>query len=198
MRPDHMSGWIRRVAADNLWNVVVIGSDKVQKRQDGTPVDLGDVDLGLPERVPAVNRAPLKLPPKGTANIKALLSKSDWFADMEPVDVQSLGDLANDPRAARRKYSEGRGLVIIYPISKDSIPMGVALKFDSRRDMQAPDHLFGIGLVFPDVERDGFAEEGTYYSVHPDWQVAAQEDDEVPEDREGNFSVDGDKVAPKL
>jgi hypothetical protein len=198
MRPDHMSGWIRRAAPDNLWNVVVIGSDKVQKRPDGSPVDLGDVDLGLSGPVPAVNRAPLKRPPRGTANIKALLSKSDWFADIEPADVQSLGDLAKDPRAVRRKYCEGRGLVIVYPISKDSIPMGVALKFDSRRDMQAPDNLFGIGLVFPDVEQDGLAEEGIYYSVHPDWEVAVQDDDEVPEDREGSFSVDGEKVAPKL
>jgi hypothetical protein len=197
MRPDHMSGWIRRAAPDNLWNVVVIGSDKVQKRPDGSPVDLGDVDLGLSEPVPAVNRAPLKLSPRGTANIKALLSKSDWFADLEPADVQSLGDLAKDPRAVRRKYCEGRGLVIIYPISKDSIPMGVALKFDSRRDMQAPDHLFGIGLVFPDVQRDGLAEEGIYYSVHPDWEVDVQDVDEVPEDREGSFTVDGEKVVPK-
>ena len=198
MRPDHMSGWIRRAAPDNPWNVVVIGSDKVQKRQDGSPVALGDVDLGLSELVPAVNRAPLKLPPRGTANIKALLSKSDWFADLKPADVQSLGDLARDPRAVRRKYCEGRGLVIIYPISKDSIPMGVALKFENRRDMQAPDHLFGMGLIFPDVEREWLAEEGTYYSVHPDWEVAVLEDEEVPEDREGNFSVDGEKVVPKL
>jgi hypothetical protein len=196
MRPDHMSGWIERAAPDNLWNVVVIGSDKVQKRQDGSSVELGDVNLGLSERVPAVNRAPLKKSPVGTANIKALLSKSDWFADLEPADVQSLGDLAKDPREVRRKYCDGRGLVIIYPISKDSIPMGVALKFDSRRDMQAPDHLFGIGLVFPDIERDGLAEEGTYYSVHPDWEVTVEEDDEVPEDREGSFSVDGEKVLP--
>jgi hypothetical protein len=64
--------------------------------------------------------------------------------------------------------------------------------------MQAPDHLFGIGLVFPDVERDGLAEEGTYYSVHPDWEVAVQDDeDEVPEDREGSLTVDGEKVASK-
>jgi hypothetical protein len=198
MRPDHMSGWIQRVAPANLWNVVVIGSDKVQMRQDGSVVDLGDVGLGLSERVPAVNRAPLKLPPPGEANIKALLSHNDWFADIEPADVRALGDLSKDPRAVRRKYCDGRGLVIIYPISKDSIPMGVALKFDSRRDMQAPDHLFGIGLIFPEVEREGLAEEGTYYSVHPDWEVAVPEDDDVPEDREGDFSVDAEKAIPRL
>ena len=168
-----MTGWIQRAAPDNLWNVVVIGSDKVHKRPDGTVVILGEVDLGLADRVPAVNRAPLIDPPKGTANIKALLSHDDWFADLDPEDVKALGDLAkDDPRGVRRKLSDGRGLVIVYPISKDSIPMRAASGTRSRRDMQAADHLLGIGLIFPDVERDGFAEGGTYYSVHPDWEVA--------------------------
>ena len=149
--------------------------------------------------LPAVNRAPLINPPKGTANIKALLSHDDWFADLDPEDVKGQGDIAkHDPREVRRKLSDGHGLVIVYPISKDSIPMRWARGTQSRRDMQASDHLLGIGLIFPDVERDGFAEGGTYYSVHPDWEVAVPEDDdEVPEDREGSLTVDGEKVAPK-
>jgi hypothetical protein len=199
MRADHMTGWIQRAAPDNPWNVVVIGSDKVQKRPDGTVVSLGEVDLGLAQPVPAVNRAPLINPPKGTANIKALLSHDDWFADLDPEDVRDLGDMAkDDPRGVRRKLSDGCGLVIIYPISKDSIPMRAARGTRSRRDMQAADHLLGIGLIFPDVERDGFAESGTYYSVHPDWEVTVPEDDdEIPEDREGSLTVDGEKVASK-
>jgi hypothetical protein len=199
MRADHMIGWIQRVALDSPWNVVVIGSDKVHKRPDGTIVSLGEVDLELAELVPAVNRAPLINPPRGTANIKALLSHGDWFADLDPEDVKALGDMPKkDPRGVRRKLSDGRGLVIVYPISKDSIPMGAASRTRSRRNMQAADHLFGIGLIFPEVERDGFAEGGTYYSVHPDWEVVVSEDDdEVPEDREGSLTVDGEKVAAK-
>ena len=201
MRADHMTGWIQRAAMDNSWNVVVIGSDKLHKRSDGTVVTLGEVDLGLgpADLVPAVNRAPLITPSKGTANIKALLSHDDWFADLHPEAVKELGDMAkDDPRGVRRKLSDGRGLVIVYPISKDSIPMRAARGTGSRREMQAADHLLGIGLIFPDVERDGFAEEGTYYSVHPDWEVAVPEDDdEVPEDREDSLTVDGEKVAPK-
>ena len=104
----------------------------------------------------------------------------------------------DDPRGVRRKLSDGRGLVIVYPISKDSIPMRAARGTLSRRDMQATDHLLGIGLVFPDVERDGLAEDGTYYSVHPDWEVTVPEDDdEVPEDREDSLTVDGEKMASK-
>jgi hypothetical protein len=199
MRADHMVGWIQRAAMDYPWNVVVIGGDKVHKRSDGTVVKLGEVELGLNKSVPAVNRAPLINPPKGTANIKALLSHDDWFADLDAGGVKGQGDTAkNDPREVRRKLSNGRGLVIVYPISKDSIPMGAARGTQSRRNMQATDHLLGIGLIFPDVERDGFAEGGTYYSVHPDWEVAVSEDDdEIPEDREDSLIVDGEKVAPK-
>lgn len=199
MRADHMIGWIQRAAPTSPWNVVVIGSDKVHKHPDGSRVQLGEVDLGLSKLVPAVNRAPLISPPRGTANIKALLSHKDWFADLDPDYVRTLGDLAKDPQDVRRKMCDGRGLLIVYPISKDSIPMGAAAQNgNSRRDMQAPDHLFGIGLVFPELERDGLAEEGTYYSVHPDWEVAVpDEDDEVPEDLEDSLTVDGEKVAPK-
>ena len=199
MRADHMTGWIRRAALDNPWNVVVIGGDKVHKHPDGTLINLGEMNLGLTDLVRAVNRAPLINPSKGTANIKALLSHNDWFADLDPEDVKALGDMAKkDPRGVRRKLSDGRGLVIMYPISKDSIPMRAASGTLSRRDMQAADHLLGIGLIFPDVERDGFAEHGTYYSVHPDWEVVVpDDDDEVPEDREDSLTVDGEKIAPK-
>jgi hypothetical protein len=199
MRADHMTGWIRRAAMDNPWNVVVIGSYKVHKLPDGTVVKLGEMDLGLTELVPAVNRAPLINPPKGTANIKALLSHNDWFADLDPQDVKALGDMAkDDPRGVRGKLSDGRGLVIVYPISKDSVPIRAASGTRSRRDMHASDHLLGIGLIFPNVEREGLAEDGTYYSVHPDWEVAVlEDDDEVPEDREDSLTVDGEKVVPK-
>jgi Z1 domain len=201
MRADHMTGWIQRAAVDNPWNIVVIGSNKTRRGPDGTVVSLGNMDLGLPGLVPTVNRAPLKSPPKGTANIKALLSHNDWFADLAVEDVKALGDMAkDDPRGVRQKLSDGRGLVILYPISKDSVPMRAQSKTRSRRNMQAADHLLGVGLIFPDVERDGFADGGTYYSVHPDWEVAVPEEedeDEDAEDREDSLTVDGDKVATK-
>lgn len=71
--------------------------------------------------------------------------------------------------------------------------MGAALKTDSRRDMEAAEHLVGLGLVFPNVDREGFAIEGTYYSVHPDWEPSAvdDEEDEIPEDREATMGSSG-------
>ncbi|WFE23305.1 Z1 domain-containing protein [Solwaraspora sp. WMMD937] len=191
---DHMIGWIERAAPSNPWNVVVIGSDKIHRRDDNSPIPLGEMDLGLPMPVPAVNRAPLRMPEPGTANIKALLSHNDWFADLPPGLVAELGESSADPRTIRRERSKGRGLLIIYPVSCRSTPMGPARKTNSRRDMQAPDHLIGVGIIFPEVEQEGLAKDGTYYSVHPDWEVEAVDEEDLPQDREGSHIIDGHKV----
>lgn len=199
MRPDHMTGWIRRAAPDSLWNLVVIGSDKVRKHPDGSVIELGEIDLGLSQPIPCVNRAPLVDPSVGTANIKALLSHNDWFADLGPSAARGLGDAAQDPRQVRRAQCEGRGLVIIYPVSKNSVPMGPARRTNSRRNMAAADHLVGVGVIFPELDRHGLAEEGSYFSVRPDWEVDVQEDaDDLPEDREGDFEVDGNMAVSQL
>lgn len=192
VRKDDIVGWIQRAASDRPWNVAVIGSDKRHRDTAGQEIELGEVELGLERAVPAVNRAPLKDPKRatGTANIKALMSHNDWFADLDAQRVNALGDNAReDPRAVRRKLAEGRGLLVVYPVSKNSVPMGAALRTDSRRDMEADEHIIGLGLIFPDVDREGFADEGTYYSVHPDWEPSAvdEEEDDIPEDREPNM-----------
>lgn len=194
LQADHMNGWLLRAAKNSLWNVMVIGSDKKQLKH-GRMVELGEMDLGLDAPVPALNRAPLCEPGPGTANIKALLSHNDWFADLDPEVVRKLSKNERaDPRTVRRDYAEGRGLLILNPVSMHSTPLGVALKFDSRRDMTAGDHLLGLGITFPEVDREGLADEGTYYSVHPDWEVEAEEDDELPRDLEGDANIDGDQV----
>lgn len=194
MRKDDMIGWINRAASDRLWNVVVIGSDKTHRDLDGRPIELGTIDLGFGDEIRTVNRAPLKdpRPETGTANIKALMSHRDWFADLEPELIRTLGDLPkDDPRGVRHDYANGRGLVVIYPVSKKSVPMGPAVKTGSRRPMEADTHIIGLGLIFPDVDRKGFAEEGTYYSVRPDWEPSApdEEEDDLPEDNEPTMTA---------
>ena len=41
MRADHMAGWIERAAADRLWNVVVMGSQREHRGPDGQRIDSG-------------------------------------------------------------------------------------------------------------------------------------------------------------
>lgn len=195
MRPDHMIGWLERSAAGSLWNVAVVGSDHQYYRPDKSPIDLGVLDLGLGKPVPAVNRAPLWNSPIGTANIKALLSHYDWFLDLDPEAMAGLDEKTRrDPRGVRHQVAEQHGLVILYPVSKLSTPISAAaLKTGSRRDMRAPDHLVGLGLIFPDIDREGVAEQGTYYSVHPDWEVESvvEEEEDIPKDLEADSTVDG-------
>lgn len=193
MRADDMAGWLEQSAADRLWNVVVMGSEKQHKTKDGVVISHAPVDLGLEIPVPSVNRAPLidPGPRTGKANIKALMSHDDWFADLDPAAVRSLeGSMRADPREVRRELADGRGMVVLYPVSRTSVPMGVAEGMRTRRPMESPQDIIGLGLIFPDVDREGFAAEGDYYSVHPDWEVSAEEDeDEIPEDREGSAGV---------
>ncbi|WP_155832266.1 Z1 domain-containing protein [Gordonia alkanivorans] len=190
LRPDHMIGWIESVASDAEWNTVVIGSNKSYKDKDGSPLDLGSLDLGLGSPIKAVNRAPLVKPVGGVANIKALLSHHDWFADLDRSELAQLTDGDTDnPQDIRRRLCGNRGLIVVYVVSKDSIPMGAAAQMNppSRRNMSAPTHMVGLGIIFPSTDDPSHAASGNYLAVRPDWDVeAVDEDDEVPADREGD------------
>ncbi|PWD44975.1 hypothetical protein ACN93_00715 [Gordonia paraffinivorans] len=200
MRADHMIDWIKRAAPENLWNIVIIGSNARHRDESGEPIRLGEVNVGLPEPIPCVNRAPLAYPgaDTGVANVKALMSHADWFVDLS--DIRKIPrEQLKDPRAVRRAHAAGRGLVVVYPVSKDSIPLGSSKSAQSRRSMCAPDHVFGIGLVFPEVETPGLASHGTYLSVQPDWSWEAKDaDDEFPTDNEGSLEVDGEMAVKDL
>lgn len=195
LRADHINGWISRVAEDVLWNVIVLGSTRRQRGPDGDWIELGTMDLGLGHSVPTVNRAPLKRVPIGTANIKALMSKRDRVADLPP-EIVSSADLTSeaDYRALRHRHGEGRGLLVIYPISRHSVPLRAAVAAGSRREMHAPGHLVGVGLIFPEVSDPDLMDEGDYYSVAPDWEYEEIEE-ELPEDREGDAMIDGEHLA---
>lgn len=207
MNPDHMSGWINKSAKDTRWNVVVMGSSAVRRQADGAVVAVEDVRLSPKVSVRPVNRAPLPTPDaeSGTANIKALMSRSDWFLDLDPLAVSAAEEEAkraaaqankkadekeaeSDPKAIRAKLADGMGLLVLYPISKDSTPQKKSLEKETRRDMNAPEDLIGVGIVFPNVDKPGFASEGSYFSVKPDWEHEYEEaeDDEIPADSEGS------------
>ncbi|MFI8694703.1 Z1 domain-containing protein [Dietzia maris] len=191
LQPEHLTGWIRRAAPERRWNLVIKGSARTQTL-NGQPVDLGSLDLGYDLQVPAVNRAPLTASPPGTANIKSLLSQADWYADLDAHDIgRTKGMDYTAARELRRKHADGNGLLIIYPVSRYSVPLGAAqTETNSRRAMNSPEHLIGVGLILPDIGQDGVAAEGDYYSVTPDWEMSA-EDDETPPDLEGSATFDG-------
>jgi hypothetical protein len=135
------------------WSVAILGLTEPNEA-------LGIIDLGLPREVNLINRSRLST---GTehANIKALMSKVDrmidfGWTDKRIADVEEgrLASLRNSPVPddSERKPGEGNdsGLLAVYPISKDSRKQPRS----QRLDMEAKDHLIGVGLVFPEAKTD--------------------------------------------
>lgn len=194
LRSEHICGWIRKTAPDVPWNVVVVGSAQEQRGPDGQVVELGALDLGLDDEVPLVNRAPLNRVPPGTANIKGLMSLRDRVADLPPDEVSRARPTTNTAcRDLRHRLAEGRGLLLVYGVSANSIPLRAGAETNSRRPMQAEEHLIGVGLVFPETLGTD-VQDADYYSVMPDWELGPEPDEELPEDREGDADVDGDAI----
>lgn len=181
MRGEFMAGWIKENASDTLWNVVVIGSARQARTVTGDPVDLGHLNLGF-GNIPAVNRAPLTSSATGTANVKALLNHADWFADLDPAAVKRYTDGQDlNPRQVRRALAGGRGVIIVYVVSKDSLPQTPRSR-KSRTAMGAEEHFVGLGVIFPESAELGTSGSASYYGVKPDWEVESTEDEDLPVD----------------
>lgn len=147
LMPQLMIRWLRKAASTRPWNVVVASPAKdTAKSWDGKTVQLGQLDIGLDEPVNTVNRAPMRTVTE-RANVKALLSLSDRVADLSTVGTKDWTDV--DFRLHRDSHAENRGLLLIYPVSRHSVPTRAVGKNPSRRPMVAPEHLVGLGLVFP-------------------------------------------------
>ena len=121
---------------------------------------LGSVDLGLGDLVNCINRARMKIV-GGTsyADIKALMSRPDRAVDLGlapnqvPTEANDLAKVRNLP--AHGGKGDGSGLVLLYPVSKDSVPARIGSADTTRKSrvrepLQASEHVIGVGLVFPE------------------------------------------------
>lgn len=119
---------------------------------------LGTVEFGLEEPVNCINRSRMQIV-GGTAyaDIKALMSRPDRAVDLDVKDLPTAADelarIRNLP--ADGGHGDGSGLVLLYPVSKDSVPARVgtsdaARKSRTREPLQAVEHVIGVGLVFPE------------------------------------------------
>jgi hypothetical protein len=128
------------------FNVVVMG-------HGSGGVELGDVDLGLPSRVACINRARIKVIGGTTyADIKSLMSSSDRAVDLDvrPIELkdisrEAIARLRNTPAEDGR--GDASGLLLLYPISKNSVPVKASVR--TREPLDAVEHVIGVGLVFP-------------------------------------------------
>lgn len=173
-RQDLMTGWIDEAGGNTLWNIVVFNPNNEAP---------SDIEVGLDEPVRPVSRAPLNQQ-VDRANIKALMSLKDRLLDLENVaetDVQKADDRAT--RTLRAQYADQRGLLVLYLIDPRSEP--TARSINSRRVMEAPEPLVGVGLVFPTIDDWEHIDPKQYFSVRPDWHLAEGEIEELP-DNEGS------------
>lgn len=157
--------------------------------------ELGSVDLALDEPVGCINRARLSvIGGSSYADIKALMSRPDRAVDLAiapeelPTTADELARLRNLPAEGGR--GDGSGLLLLYPISKDSRPSrraGATRSGRVRVPLEAVDHMIGVGMVFP-VSRSASAKVD-YYTAdirtlgveEPDAPDEADEPAEEPE-----------------
>jgi len=113
---------------------------------------LGTIDLGLGVDVPLVNRARfLRDRNPQVVDIKALMSETDVAIDV-PREASDLRGLDRDVlRSLRDDASPDRGLLLIYPIGKDSQSRQESKE---RAPLGAVQDVMGIALAFPDVPQN--------------------------------------------
>lgn len=132
----------RRDGASLLtWNLAVMGG----------PIEDEDhvVEFAPEVRVGTVERSKLKDTGGAKADIKTLMSKDHRVVDMDitVTKARSKSEQAlMDMRDADPEFAD-RGLLLLYPIAKDSKPDEANVK--SRVPLEAAEHVIGMALVFP-------------------------------------------------
>lgn len=117
------------------WNVVVMG---VQQPSSS-------MALGLSKESPLMTRSKLtRRSDENRAVIGALMSKPDRVADLVPAAMVRPNTPDGELQALRD--GDGRGLLVIYPIDKDSQPKPSAT---DRSPLGASGHLMGVAYCFP-------------------------------------------------
>lgn len=153
------------------WNVAVLGI-KNPKRA---------VPLGLTADSPLIARSKLeRQSDSGRAVIGTLMSKPDRVADLRPASAVTTATSDEELQAIRD--ADGRGLVVLYPIDRDSIPKKSAA---GRIPLDAAGDLLGVALCFPTAAAGSEATD----TIQVDVSALSSTDDEALqayEDLEGS------------
>ncbi|WP_368795729.1 Z1 domain-containing protein [Kocuria sp. CPCC 205258] len=120
------------------WNLVLLGNAPTADEMNFSFSETAVVGL--------VNRAKLKVSDQDPyfADIKTLMSRHDAVADL-PTATPGMSE--KEIVAHRRKNASDIGLIVLYPIDKDSRP--APGREDRRLPLGAPEHVIGVGMVFP-------------------------------------------------
>lgn len=160
------------------WNVAIVGSPARAPEQT---VQLGDVGIGT------ISRSKLKDSGGSKADIKTLMSKEHRVVDMRITAAEARAKTESALVEMRNQDPDlrTRGLLLLYPIRKDSRPDQANER--TRVPLDAPEHVMGLALVFPGNAADKV--ENRYVQVdtgnlavdpseYEEQQAALTEDDE--------------------
>ncbi len=127
------------------WNIAIVGS----RPSDQSP----SIDLGTGELIPLITRSKyVSGPVTEYANLRAIVSPMDREVDL---NSGTEGDLAENGDGFQLMRPAGTpGLLLIYPIDKDSTPKRKSAKnLEQRRGpLDAVEHVIGVSFVFPDAK----------------------------------------------
>jgi len=140
----------------HTWNVIVRGvrGDRLQR---------GEITLGGLQ-VPLLERS-RRTTPNEYAHIGVLMSRGDIGADLQRLDAETKNASSQSLREMRQQDIPSKGLLLIYPISKDSQPAGTK-KREEKVALDAMAHVIGLGFVFPPAVGESFGAQ-TYVTVDP-------------------------------
>lgn len=156
---------------------------------------LGSIDLGIGSEIGCINRARLlQIGTNTYADIKALMSRHDRVIDIRlPEGVLTaetkpaeLSRYRSSP--ARSGYGDGSGLLLLYPVSKDSRPVRGTAK--TREPLDAVDHVIGVGFAFPESRSTRANVEYITADVAamPDVEVEVPDEGDEPVESEGELA----------
>jgi hypothetical protein len=135
------------------------------------------------------------------------MSRRDRFVDLgiEPSEWSSLKE-ENQLAHLRSELSEGKGILLLYPISPKSVPMGAAEHVGSRCPLDPPagvESVIGVGVIFPEpVGLEDDEDEVAYIGLPIHLFSMDDYDDEeialLKTDEEGSADVDGVDYLQKI
>lgn len=175
LQPKPFSEWIDKYDSEISWNVVLVsgGGRSVFDFGNGLGVNTV-VRTPVKSQYWSSDRLPDQLNPEESdvINIRALMSGDHQVLDLKILNDNRLlkpqhsqlferTNASSKPEAsaARREIIPGEGLILLYVVDKDSQPRESS---KGRDGMEAPDHLIGLGVVFPHVANEDRRE---YFAV---------------------------------
>jgi hypothetical protein len=178
LRADLLERYIQRendLGALRNWSVVVVGDSKGNK---------GTLKIGGGVTVNRIHRSRLDMPNIDHANIKTLVSRIDRVADLDMSKAEAAAAAGNDNDkrllALREDLLGPVGLLCLYPIAADSVPLHPdrAPQLGRRRriPLDAVEDVVGVGLFFPTARS---TEPVSYMSADLSAMAAGPSDDEV-------------------